>query len=221
MNCEKCKRAIDGSYGSGRFCSRFCANSRIRSNDVKEKISKSLTKEKEEAICKECSNVFKRKRKSQLFCSRPCARTNNFKLARIAQKENPPNWSEIHKLSYRLGKNFVSGGTTKWLHYKNIKVQGSYELRMCYILDKMKQENVILDWEYTKDHFPYIDVDGKERTYFLDFKVFTNDGFFYIETKGYKTETDEAKWSAVRKMGLKLDVLFDKDILKLENHYLN
>lgn len=35
--CEKCKTVIDGSYGSGRFCSRVCANSRTFNDDSKEK----------------------------------------------------------------------------------------------------------------------------------------------------------------------------------------
>lgn len=37
--CEKCGKSHDGSYGSGRFCSRFCANSRKMNSEKKEKIS--------------------------------------------------------------------------------------------------------------------------------------------------------------------------------------
>lgn len=39
MNCLKCDTAHTGSFGSGKFCSRACANSRIRTADVKDKIS--------------------------------------------------------------------------------------------------------------------------------------------------------------------------------------
>ena len=42
MLCEKCKNYHNGSYGSGRFCSRGCANSRIQSKETKEKVSLKL-----------------------------------------------------------------------------------------------------------------------------------------------------------------------------------
>ena len=37
--CENCGKEIDGSFGSGRFCSRSCANSRSHSEATKKKIS--------------------------------------------------------------------------------------------------------------------------------------------------------------------------------------
>ena len=40
--CEKCGKQHDGTFGSGRFCSRACANSHIVSKDTKDKISRSL-----------------------------------------------------------------------------------------------------------------------------------------------------------------------------------
>ena len=39
--CEKCKNMHDGLFGSGRFCSKSCANSRQHSHQTKMKISKS------------------------------------------------------------------------------------------------------------------------------------------------------------------------------------
>jgi hypothetical protein len=41
---ENCGREHDGSYGSGRFCSRSCANSRARSEEDKKKISEGIKK---------------------------------------------------------------------------------------------------------------------------------------------------------------------------------
>ena len=37
--CEKCGKLVTEKYGSGRFCSRSCANLRDLSNDTKNKIS--------------------------------------------------------------------------------------------------------------------------------------------------------------------------------------
>lgn len=40
--CEKCGKPLIEYYGSGRFCSRVCANSKTHSEETKQKISKSL-----------------------------------------------------------------------------------------------------------------------------------------------------------------------------------
>lgn len=44
MNCEnpKCNNDHDGSYGSGRFCSRSCANTNVHSEETKRRIGESL-----------------------------------------------------------------------------------------------------------------------------------------------------------------------------------
>ena len=39
MICLKCNTEHNGLFGSGKFCSRACANSRIRTADTKEKIA--------------------------------------------------------------------------------------------------------------------------------------------------------------------------------------
>lgn len=44
MNCEniKCNKEHDGLFGSGRFCSRSCANQKTHSQETKEKIKNTL-----------------------------------------------------------------------------------------------------------------------------------------------------------------------------------
>ena len=44
--CEKCGKIMTEYYGSGRFCSRFCANSHIQTDEINEKRSKTLIKNK-------------------------------------------------------------------------------------------------------------------------------------------------------------------------------
>lgn len=44
MICEKCGKEHDGSFGSGRFCCRACANSRKHTKETIQKISKGLQK---------------------------------------------------------------------------------------------------------------------------------------------------------------------------------
>ena len=42
MKCIKCNNEHDGSFGSGKYCSRACANSRVRTEEVKKKISEGV-----------------------------------------------------------------------------------------------------------------------------------------------------------------------------------
>ena len=42
MKCENCNDNHDGTYGSGRFCSKSCANTRTRTDDVKLKIKQGV-----------------------------------------------------------------------------------------------------------------------------------------------------------------------------------
>ena len=57
--CERCGKEVEESekFGSGRFCSRACANTRERSAEVKEKISKGLKKETA-CYCTYCGKEF-------------------------------------------------------------------------------------------------------------------------------------------------------------------
>ena len=44
MKCKKCNKEHDGSFGSGKYCSKSCANSRVRTDEVKKKISEGILK---------------------------------------------------------------------------------------------------------------------------------------------------------------------------------
>jgi len=81
MKCENnsCENIHDGSYGSGRFCCRSCANKRFRSIETRTKISNTLShgkdyvyKEKHE-FCLNCGARITGKN-SYKFCSIPCHR---------------------------------------------------------------------------------------------------------------------------------------------------
>lgn len=39
MLCKTCSIEHDGSFGSGKYCCRACANSRVKTDDVKKKVS--------------------------------------------------------------------------------------------------------------------------------------------------------------------------------------
>jgi hypothetical protein len=197
-----------------KCCSSKCAHTRILTKESRDLISKKLKnnipwikgkKLPRKIIPKYC-----------IECKKELYKVNTTGYCQTHLFLRKDLMSEINKKSYREGRNFVAGGTTKWHSYKNIKVQGTYELRTCYYLDYLKENKKILDWEYTNDRYPYIDVDGKERTYLLDFKVFTPNQIIYIETKGRVIETDYLKWRAVKDLGYIIKIWKLKDIKKRE-----
>jgi endogenous inhibitor of DNA gyrase (YacG/DUF329 family) len=219
--CENCDIEIDWVFGSGRFCSRKCAcsfSTKEKRKEINEKVSKKLTQERTKKKCLECGLLFESySRINRKYCSKTCYNKN----AGGWKNHHKVNWSVVNKKSYKDGKNYVAGGTTKWIETKTlkgiIKVQGSYEFRTCKILDNWVKEGKIKDWDYSKDRFNYIGVDDKEHTYIIDFKVYNNDDtFYYIETKGYIRENDELKWESVRDSGYKIEVWFLKDIEEKE-----
>jgi hypothetical protein len=226
--CENCGCKHDGSYGSGRFCSVKCSrgfSTKAKRKEINEKVSKSLrgnipwnrsndyVDKFINKICPQCNKKFEihYSKRNQKCCSISCAS----KLRGGWINHNKVDWSAVNKKSYANGHNYVSGGTTKWYDYNGIKVQGKYELRTCFILDKWKESGKIKTWEYTKDRIEYIGIDNKKHSYLLDFKVFENNGsFYYVEVKGKKVDNDELKWKAVRNKGYKLEIWFKEDIFK-------
>lgn len=75
MKCEKCGKEHDGSFGSGRFCSKSCANTRSLSKETKDKIKQSLagrihnyTIDRTIRYCKQCGKQLDIRNKSG-YCS--------------------------------------------------------------------------------------------------------------------------------------------------------
>jgi hypothetical protein len=87
-SCFRCSKQHDGKFGSGKFCSRSCANKRNFSVDTKSKISLSLTKWIPfKRICEECNIEFvvaTPSQKLQRFCSRVCSRKHNHRLMSVS-----------------------------------------------------------------------------------------------------------------------------------------
>ena len=77
MKCEniKCNKEHDGSFGSGRFCSRSCANSRTHTEETRKRISVSLGGDgkinKDDTKCEWCDK--KLGRHQQKYCSLFCS----------------------------------------------------------------------------------------------------------------------------------------------------
>jgi hypothetical protein len=101
------------------------------------------------------------------------------------------------KISAAIQQRYNSGwmpkaGRCKKIQYNSpvagsIVVDGTWELKVAKWLD-----SVNLQWKRNTIKFPYVDMDGKPRTYTPDFNVVDYD--LYVEVKGYETQLDRLKW---------------------------
>lgn len=222
--CIRCEKEFESTDNKRykKCCSITCAKIHAQSFVDTTKISNKLkegyssgkfTGNRKYKPCKNCGTEYFGDKK---FCCDSCkidwlTKNNESRKAKI---------SESRKKLFSSGILNVTGGTSKWIKYKDIKVQGTYEYRTCFILDKMLEQNHISKWGYTKERFKYISVDGLEHTYVMDFKITDRLGnVFYVETKGRVKPEDYLKWKAVKDLGNLLEVWFLVDIEKKENFY--
>lgn len=232
--CKHCKQNIIWPRRANIYCSRKCStifNNKKRgprSLDTKKKISIANSKPifssqqikanankikarlGRNCINVNCKNTFDVLPSStKKYCSLKCVYSDNkFRLDK----------SFLTKNTYINGKK-VYGGTTKWYTVNTsngvIRVQGTYEVAVCKILDNWKSSNKIYNWEYTTDRFEYIGLDNKKHLYLIDFKIYTSQlEFYYLEVKGFVKDIDKIKWNAVKNAGYNLVVWFKDDISK-------
>jgi hypothetical protein len=191
-NCKRCNKLCTEKYGSGNFCSRQCANSRVRTDEIKKKISSGVKtseaylndkmnpnkkKPNIEKTCQICSNIFSvRPSNKKKFCSINCS-----------------------VKSPRMGGYRDHSGHSKTGWFKGFYCGSSWELAfLIWCLD-----NHIPVQRCTKK-FPYT-FKGSTRNYFPDFIV--ND--IYVEIKGYITEQTISK---IEQFPEKLLVLCEDDL---------
>ena len=120
MICEnsECNKEHDGSFGSGRFCCRSCANSRgPRSYETREKISKTITGGKEYIerekynSCQYCGKVFKTKQEKK-YCNHTCQQNYQY-------EEFIKNWKEGKHNGFQKNGYKVSNQIRRYLWIKH------------------------------------------------------------------------------------------------------
>ena len=176
-NCEKCKKECLTIFGSGRFCSRKCSNSRIRTKEIKKKISASIKR------CKAylTGSMFHNKGKAQKITSicsicgikytRPSNKISKF-CSRVCSNKSPLVGG------YRHGS-----GRSKSGWYKEIYCGSTWELAfLIWALDNdLPIQRCIAKFAY--------EFEGK-KSYLPDFVI----GEYFIEIKGYDTQQTKAKF---------------------------
>lgn len=211
--CEKCGKVMTSKFGSGRFCSRACANSHIQTEEINLKRSNQIKnnlnfitklKEKEKIYylnpkrCKECNCILDYSKRRKYFCSNNC-------LSLFRKKK-------------AIESNF--GGFTKgshgWGRGKKGYIKGIYCdscLELIYVLYcKDNNIQVIRNNKY----FEYY-IEGKKHKYYPDF--YLPDNNIFVEIKGADNNYVYEKIKAVKEQGFEIE-LFHKHDLKKQINYI-
>lgn len=208
--CERCGKEHDGSYGSGRFCSKKCASF---SGNIHSRPQMKPTEYK----CIHCGKIWVTNKSGYTYHVNRCKQnpyaipTNNIteevkQKIRDALKQNPHHHTqEIKQKLSKLAKQRHLGGYVKgsgrgkkgW--YNGFWCDSTYELAyLIYCLDHN------IDIKRNHDRFQY-ELNGKMYKYIPDFIVDNT----YIEIKGYHTTLVDIKVSCVSKP---IKILEGKDL---------
>ena len=167
--CEKCGKIMTEKFGSGRFCSRACANSHNISDKTKNKIStawanKRAIRHKDLKYCKSCGIELSYKNKSG-FCKECIKLTSEYKQRYIdagkkgyeTMKKNGTHkgWQSRKIISYaeQFWMDVLDNNNISYEHNKPIKKEdnlNNYFLDFC-----IEKHGVKLDLE----------IDGKQHKY--------------------------------------------------------
>lgn len=202
MNCENCGGEHDGSYKSGRFCSKKCAkgfSTKAKRKEINQKVSKKLKKNFPEIKICPCGKTFETSNKRKKYCSLSCGSY----YSQIGKDKKKGIERKKGSGGLRPG-----GGKTKQILYINwlgCKMKlNKEEIEVAKILDEKK-----LNWNRNTKGFPYTTREGKLRKFFPDFIIDENK---YIEYKGWVTEEMEWKMNnAVKTNELNLLIIVGDD----------
>lgn len=143
--CEKCGKVMAEYYGTGRFCSRSCANTRAHSDETKKKIGKSCSEYLLKLHVKECNS--KKYNESPSHC-KICGEILDYEKRNsniCSSKECYSKWMSICMRGKTGGIRPGAGNCHKGT-YKGHKCDSTYELvYVIYNLDhgiKFSRNNV-------------------------------------------------------------------------------
>lgn len=176
--CEKCGKVMTEYFGSGRFCSRSCANSKTRSNESKQKTQDAMrlygnqVRNVNEYIyyqspkkCLICGNIIEYVDRKRKTCSKDCYLKM---LSNISIQRDLGGYVQ-----------FSGGNKSSKGYYKGIYCDSTWEL--AYIVYNQYHGIEIKRCEQTVE-YKYKD---KVYTYYPDFII---NGKLVVEIKGYCTD---------------------------------
>ena len=191
--CEKCGKIMTEKYGSGRFCSRACANSHDRTEESKKKTSEKLkvsyvlppncTNKDENKLkylqnpkrCPICNSIIPYEIRFHHTCGHPTCINNQISI----KVSSNPNCGGCRPHS-GWGKSGI---------YKGYYCDSTYEL--VYIIYNLDHN---IKFERNKRYYLY-EYKGKTYKYYPDFLLENNT---LVEIKGYMDDKNKVKIAAVK-----------------------
>lgn len=209
-NCPKCGNE---HFKPGIFCSRHCANSRVFTEESKNKTrltmlgngeGRSLSNETKAKISATC-----KKRNFDYLQNRVVSEETKAKISvALTGRKHTDEFKKL--MSEYAIKTGLGGHTSKRRIYfkrkngEEIYLQSSYEIRFAELLE-------LLDIEWSRPSpLCWIDDYGNNHRYYPDFKI----GNVYVDTKNsYLAIKDENKIAKVRiQNNIDLRIVLEKDI---------
>jgi len=193
MNCEKCNKPHDGTYGTGRFCSRSCANSRgPRTQEFKDAVSKKL---KGVPTGRSPLNKGKFKVKAIVYETRKCVGCG----IEFTVKPTSVNLYCSPKCNPNIGGYRPGSGNSKSGYYNGTYCGSSYELAWVIYRD---------DNNLPYERFEGV-LEGNGVKYIPDFIV----GNTIYEMKGYENSSSvDKKTELAESLGYEVEVLYKEDL---------
>ena len=234
MKCEVCGKEHDGSYGSGRFCSKHCRMSYIGSQNKSEKSKLALEKYRNSIKaplgtwkCNRCGLVFETRAK--LFehgkIAHPYIGNWNKGKTKFTDKSIADQskhchqhyeegkfkiWCEGQHLSNEMKESIASG----MRHSRTGKYRGMYKgyhfdstWELAYIIYNIDHN---IPFDRNAESFEWVDPkDNSKHLYYPDF--IENESL--IEIKGYKDIKAEIKFNTVKNVYKRSIIMIDKDAI--------
>lgn len=98
--CERCGKVMTEYFGTGRFCSQSCANSKVYTDEQRKNISKGLIKSYNPELSDiEIENISKVKREKYLN-RKPRLQYNGKELPKIELKTHKQGWNSRNTIPY-------------------------------------------------------------------------------------------------------------------------
>lgn len=157
--CETCGKIMTEYYGSGRFCCRACANSRVHSKETKVKISTRLTKNisgEELKFCKDCGKLLNYRNKSgfcqSCYAHQPHTEESKRKQSETMKSKCYPRWN-IHRDEPSYAEKF----------FMTVLQNNNIEYKREYAVANNKKHFYYLDFYIEKNGKKIdLEIDGKQ-----------------------------------------------------------
>lgn len=209
--CEKCGKLVTEKFGSGKFCSRKCANSHKMSEDTKLKISNSVKKNPHGWASQNYERKREYKKRLQEYNKNPnkckvCGKLLDYKHKHRKTCGDKNCLKVLNSKNGGYKKHSRKGNAG---YYKGFYCDSTYELIfLIYCLD----HNIKI--ERNKQYFLY-KYENKIHKYYPDFLINNNT---LIEIKNFDSELVRLKLASVNKP---IKILFGKDLINMAKYVAN